>query len=239
MQRLLINSRIIHNVPLHLPEDIRHYLLNVIKIQNNEFIIVFNQQYGEWKAKINRNVYNDIVVVPYELLNRNIIKPLNLVLAFCLVKNSHNKFIIEKATELNVSEIQPLVSHRSIVRSLNLRKMYKISTEATEQCGRIHEPLIHNPMSIESLIYNNQNNTIFICNTQLKGSSIYDINFSIIKDKKIVIIIGPEGGYSNNEIEIIKLSKQVFNISLGDTILRSETAVIVALSSFQFILRKC
>jgi len=135
------------------------------------------------------------------------------------------EWVVEKATELGVSKIVPVVSDRSEKKGFNLERARKIAVEASEQCGRGDVPLIDNSQKIIDISLNDQEKFIVFDSSGVPfDSSLLSTNYRLLS-----ILVGPEGGWSDKEIERFKEAKmEIFN--LGKLTLRAETAAVVALT---------
>ncbi len=160
--------------------------------------------------------------------------PKELWLAFSPIKSNYFNFMIQKATELGVTKFIPIIFERSIVRKINKERLNKIIIEATEQSNRISLPELENIFTLKNFLKNFENkiNLVFTdLNSQQKN-----ISFDSVNKNPICIIVGPEGDFSESErLEILKF-KDIRSLKLNDNILRSETAVISALSVINFII---
>ena len=150
----------------------------------------------------------------------------DLWLAFSPIKSNYQNFMIQKATELGVTKFLPIIFDRTIVRSINVDRLKKIVIEASEQSNRINIPSIEQTQNLESFLNSNLVNLIF---TDLNSTN-KKIDKSKLTSKPTCIIVGPEGDFSELEREKILTFKGVQTIKINENILRSETAVISAIS---------
>ena len=201
-----------------------HYLNKVMRIKENEFFSLFNNK-GEWEAKI--------LKISKGLVEFEIIKQIrqkenmkDLWLAFSPIKSNYQNFMIQKATELGVTKFLPIIFERTIVRSINIKRLKKIVIEASEQSNRINIPLIEQSQNLESFLNSNFVDLIF---TDLNSTN-KKIDKSKLTNKPTCIIVGPEGDFSELEREKILTFTGVQAVKINDNILRSETAVISAIS---------
>ena len=159
----------------------------------------------------------------------------DIFLIFSLVKKNKMDFIIQKATELGVRKIFPILTERSSIRDINPSRMVAIAKEASEQSNRISIPEISNLMTIQELLEQwDKKRSILYADEILKINK----NLTILNRKNFVkssLLVGPEGGFSQEENDMLKTYKYVFPISFGETILRSDTAAIVGLSYLNII----
>jgi len=201
-----------------------HYLNKVMRLKENDFFSLFNNK-GEWEAKILKISKGSI---EFEILNqlRKKENVRDLWLAFSPIKSNYQNFMIQKATELGVTKFLPIIFERTIARSINVERLKKIAIEASEQSNRINIPLIEQTQNLESFLNSNLVDLIF---TDLNSTN-KKIDKSKLTSKPTCIIIGPEGDFSESEREKILTFKGVQALKINENILRSETAVISAIS---------
>lgn len=151
-------------------------------------------------------------------------KKLRIYLALSILKGEHTDIVVEKATELGVSGIILVQSDRVIKKGVNLERLQKIAIEASEQCGRIDVPEISTSDDLESVLDSGDFDKKVILD--MEGEKLQNIS-----GKKILLFIGPEGGWSDDEKNMFK-NKDVMVASIGENVLRAETAAIVGVASF-------
>jgi len=229
--RLYHPENIIENSTSLLSKEHTHYIVNVMRLKRGSKINFFNKE-GEWFSEI---VFLDRDRVEIKFLNKikESFPASNIELAICLVKKNPMETILQKATELGVSRIIPIISERTEVKDLNFERANKITIEATEQSNQLNPPQINQMINLKDFI-----------NSISKETKLFfaDINSKYIpslKDmegiKNISILIGPEGDFSPSERELILKKTNVIPFSLSKNILRSDTAVISAISLVNFI----
>ena len=195
-----------------------------MRIKESEVFSLFNSN-GEWEAKI-LNISKSLVEfnITKQLRQKEYTK--ELWLAFSPIKSNYFNFMIQKATELGVTKFLPIIFDRTIVRKINKERLKKVIIEATEQSNRIQVPNLENPQSLSNFLDDNKIDLIF---TDL-NTNTNKLDLNKFTNKPICIIIGPEGDFSVSEREEILSYKGVQAIKINENILRSETAVISALS---------
>ena len=151
-------------------------------------------------------------------------------LAFSPIKSNYFNFMIQKATELGVTKFLPIISERTIVRKINNERLNKIIIESCEQSNRINVPSIEKSQSLEKFLSDNLDINLIFGDLNTKNKKIKFYN-----SKPNCLLIGPEGDYSSNEVKKILNYKGSQSIKLSDNILRSETAVISALSVINYL----
>ncbi len=226
--RLFYPEKLEENKELKITDEDFHYLANVMRCEIGSQINLFNESDGEYECKItDKNKKN----LELKVLNRKEHKEIKnfFDLAFCPPKSHKLDTLIQKCTELGVNSFIPIISDHTVNRKINIDRLTKIAKEAIEQSNQIRIPEIQEPISFSDFLETSSDNQIFFA----------DINTSNkIKDLKIEkkinskILIGPEGDFSVKEIKQIKSKKNFISFSLGEKILRSETAAIAALTLF-------
>ena len=213
-----------------LDKDQSHYLIKVMRVKENEVFSLFNKE-GEWEAKILGISKNTVEFKIIKKLRQKEITR-ELWLAFSPIKSNYQNFMLQKATELGVTKFLPIIFDRTVVRKINKDRIEKIVIEASEQSNRINVPTIEESQDLNGFLKKNSMNLIF---TDL-NSNIKKIDKSKFTDKPVCIIIGPEGDFSETEREKILSFKGVQSIKINENILRSETAVISAISIVNYVI---
>ena len=228
--RLFFPNNILENTTSLLSKEHTHYIVNVMRLKRGSKINFFNKE-GEWLSEI---VFLERDRVEVKFLNKlkNSSTVSNIELAICLVKKTPMEIILQKATELGVSKITPIISERTEVKELNLERANKITIEATEQSNQLKPPIINKVTKLKDFISNNKDIKIFFANVNSK----YRLKSADIeKRQSISILIGPEGDFSPQELELILATSNLTSFTLSKNILRTDTAVISAISLVNFI----
>ena len=228
--RLFFSNILSANLTDKLNKSQSHYLTKVMRIKENEVFSLFNKE-GEWEAKI-LGISKSIVEfkTTKQLRQKENIK--ELWLAFSPIKSNYQNFMIQKATELGVTKFLPIIFDRTVVRKINKERLEKIVIEASEQSNRINVPSIESFQNLESFLKKNTMDLIF---TDLNTDNI-KVDKSKLTDKPVCIIIGPEGDFSESERDKILSFKGVQSVKINENILRSETAVISAISIVNYVI---
>ena len=229
--RLFHPENITENTTGLLSKEHTHYVVNVMRLKRGSNINFFNKD-GEWLSEI---VFLDRDRVEVKFLNK-LKEPTinsNIELAICLVKKSPMDTILQKATELGVSKIIPIVSERTEVKELNFERANRIVVEATEQSNQLIPPQISEITKLKDFL------------KDLSGSSkllFADVNSkdklkaeALKEAKTLSVLIGPEGDFSPSERELILSNSNAVPFTISRNILRSDTAVISAISLVNFI----
>ncbi len=229
--RLYYPSSILENTTRLLSKEHTHYVVNVMRLKRGSNLNFFNQA-GEWKSEI---IFLDKDRVEVKFLKKikdsdNLSK---IELAICLVKKNPMETILQKATELGVCKIIPLISERTEIKELNQVRAKKIVIEATEQSNQLVPPEITEVKKLKDFIktFDTNSKLLFADVNSKENLKIEDFRNS----KSICILVGPEGDFSPEERKYIVGNTAVKPFTLSKNILRSDTAVISAISLVNFI----
>ena len=228
--RLFFSAALSTDMTDKLDKSQSHYLSKVMRIKENEVFSLFNSN-GEWEAKILK-ISKSIVEFKITKQLRQKENTKELWLAFSPIKSNYQNFMIQKATELGVTKFLPVIFDRTVVRKINKERLEKIIVEASEQSNRINVPIIEDVQVLNNFLKTNSINLIF---TDLNSNN-NKIDKSKLTDKPTCIIVGPEGDFSEAEREEILTFKGAQPIKINENILRSETAVISAISIINYVI---
>ena len=226
--RLYFSKSLSNNLTGTLDKSQSHYVNKVMRVKENEVFSLFNSS-GEWEAKI-LNISKGVVEFNVTKQLRQKENPKELWLAFSPIKSNYFNFMIQKATELGVTKFIPIIFDRTIVRKINKERLEKVIIEASEQSNRINVPDIEDPKSLDDFLNNNKVDLIF---TDLNSENT-KVDLKKVTDKPTCVIIGPEGDFSEEERAKILKFNGVQPLKINENILRSETAVISAISIIKY-----
>lgn len=217
MTRLYLPIELSINSILILNAQQQHYLAKVLRFKNGDTFTAFNSTYGEWQVSYNKHGCVCLAQT------KTAFQSAPLGLAFAPIKHDALSFLIEKATELGVTYLQPIITDHTNSKRINLERIEKQVIEAAQQCERLDIPVIHPIISLQKFITNLPK----VINWYTALERLENIEQSKII-KPCGFIVGPEGGWSATEKEL--LLQKTTPISLGNNILRAETAAIASLS---------
>ena len=226
--RLFFKESLSLNLISKLDKSQSHYISKVMRIKENEIFSLFNSS-GEWEAKI-LNITKSIVEFKITNQIRQKENQKELWLAFSPIKSNYFNFMIQKATELGITKFVPIIFERTVVRKLNKERLEKVIIEATEQSNRINIPTLEDATNLEDFLKSSEMNLIF---TDLNSDN-KKVDLEKLTNKPVCIVVGPEGDFSENERGKILSFKDVQAIKINENILRSETAVISAISIINY-----
>ena len=229
--RLYYPNSISKNTTSLLSKEHTHYVANVMRLKRGSNINFFNQE-GEWASEV---VFLEKDRVEVKFLNKikEPLKSSSIELAICLIKKNPMDIILQKATELGVSKITPIISERTEIKELNHDRAKKIVIEATEQSNQFIPPEISKTIKLKDFLNQiNGSNKLFFADInnkdRLKKEDIKDDNLK-------TLLVGPEGDFTPNERKMILQNKNTISFSLSNNILRTETATISALSLINYL----
>jgi 16S rRNA (uracil1498-N3)-methyltransferase len=200
--------------------------LRVLRLKIGDCVILFDGSGFDYKYMLSDINKKKAELKLLEKNQNSILPSFNLTLCPSLIKKDKLEWVIEKCTELGVGKFEPVISSRSEKKALSLTRLENIAKEAAEQSGRAVVPIIARPISLKEKLNDGQSEFIMF---DPSGTEDISVVKSIIKDKPIEVFIGPEGGWTQEEIELFK-NKRARIISLGHMTLRAETAAIVGIA---------
>jgi len=231
MIRLYIESTLKENQEVFLSEGQSHYIQKVMRLKADDTILLFNGVHGEWKAKISA-ISKKKTILSLLAQTRLQTKEGDLWLLFSPLKSKRQEFLEEKATELGASCLWPIHCQRTSISKVNLEKMRAHSIEASEQCGRLTIPEIK-PLISLSVLLNTwpQDRLLLFGDETLSSPSLGTLDLNL--QKPYAFLVGPEGGFTSQELSLLKAHPQAQGVTLNPHILRAETAAIVGISYLQ------
>ena len=231
--RLFLKGKISVGLNITLSGDQAKYLFKVMRLNVGQDISIFDGDTGEYLAKIveKHSRFGKIQVVKQL---KSVIIPPDLWLFFAPIKKARTEFIVEKATELGVRKIIPIVTARTVLSGFRISRLQMIMIEALEQCGGTYLPNLSDPVKLGNVLgsWPAERRLIF-CDETLSQAERPDASLTFDRKQPAGILIGPEGGFSPSESYDIKQIKNVTSMSLGPRILRADTAVVSAISIWQ------
>ena len=235
MQRYFIKNENFKDNLIKISEKDFHHIKNVMRFKIEDEIIVVDYNKHVYLTKIKSFNKNDCFVEIVKELDA-VDHRYNLTIAQALIKRDNFELVLQKVTELGVSEIMPLNTKRSIIKindfSKKKQRYETIVKEASEQSERITLPTITNQINIMDIDYSLYDLVLVAYARNELENNISKYLKDITKETKVIVLIGPEGGFSKDELKYLE-SKAIF-VSLGNTILRSETAAIYIASIYRY-----
>jgi 16S rRNA (uracil1498-N3)-methyltransferase len=201
-----------------------NYLGNVMRLGVGAELLVFDGRSGEWLARIS-DAAKKSMTLSVECRTREPESVPDVWLGFAPVKRTQTDWLVEKATELGVARLIPVMTQRTVAERVKLERLEAIAIEAAEQCGRTVVPEIAEPVTLKQLL-NASARTLYFAD-EGGGEPVA----AAVKPGPALILTGPEGGFTDEERALIRAAENAVPISLGPRILRAETAALAALAA--------
>lgn len=225
--RLFVESPLADSIELSVSGPQAHYLISVMRMKIGSPIKLFDSISGEWLAEVAIIGKRDLILrVTGQLRAREAVPDIWLLAA--PIKKARIDLVAEKACELGVARYQPVITRRTVIERLNMDRLRSHMVEAAEQCGRTILPDMAEPIKLAALLRAWPTERILYFADESGGEPF--ANAAAARQGPAAILIGPEGGFDDEERTAIRAHPQSVPISLGPRILRAETAAIAALS---------
>lgn len=235
--RLYLESRLSEGSDLDLEPEQSHYLGNVLRMTEGASLQVFNAQCGEYRATLSTLKKNKASIVIEQQIAEYTPPPLSIHLVLGISRGDRMDYAIQKSVELGVSRITPMYSEFGEVRfkqadrlQRKLQHWRRIAISAAEQCGRLDVPTISEPKEFNNCIDNDLGQLMIIFEPS-GNESLKDLTI----ESNVTVLVGPEGGFSSIELDLVRKSANCHLVKLGPRVLRTETAPVAALSVMQFV----
>lgn len=233
--RLFVQDPLAEDAIVGLPADQSHYLKHVMRRKQGELIALFNGRDGEWAAQIDGLGKGWASLAIQEQLHQQTVEP-DIWLCFAPIKRTRIDFLVEKATELGVSRLQPVTTQYTNSTRINLHRMTARCIEAAEQCERLSVPAVHEAVTLKQLLDSWPTDRLLLfCDEREGVKGLVDVAAQH-RDAAVAFLIGPEGGFSNDERTMLLNHPNAHSITLGPRILRAETAAFAALGAWQALI---
>jgi len=236
LNRLFVETDLADGQSVKMDKPQTNYLLNVMRKKEGDQLVLFNGRDGAFLAQIS-DAYRKGATI--ELVERIAEQTLasDLWYIFAPLKSARLDYMVQKATEMGVGHIQPVITqHTQLMGSLKIDKMRANAIEAAEQCEILSVPTVYDDLSLVKLIenwVNTQGSRKLIFADEAAPASGAAQSLMSIKDQPVALLIGPEGGFSTDERELLLSQEFCVPISLGPRILRADTAAVAALAIIQ------
>lgn len=229
LPRLFVRQPIAAGMRVELDGGQANYLGNVLRLGPGAELLIFDGFSGEWLARIAEAGKRRMALL-VERLTREVESIPDLWLAFAPVKRAQTDWLVEKATELGIARLLPVLTQRTIAQRVRLERLQSIAIEASEQCGRTRVPEILEPTPLRRFIGElDPDRHVYFADEE--GGEPAAGTFA---EGPAVILIGPEGGFTEEERAFVRGSG-ASAISLGPRILRAETAALAAVSAYMAV----
>jgi 16S rRNA (uracil1498-N3)-methyltransferase len=230
LPRLFVRAQLGEGARVELDGGQANYLGNVMRLGEGGELLVFDGCSGEWLARI-AEAGRKRMTLTVERRTREPEKIPDVWLAFAPVKRAQTDWLVEKATELGAARLIPVMTRRTVAERVKLERLETIAIEAAEQCGRTRLPEIGEPLALKKFLEERETGRALYFADE--GGGEHPV--SAFKPGAATILVGPEGGFSDEERAAIRAAPNAVPISLGPRILRAETAALAALAAYMAV----
>ena len=227
LPRLFVEATLSDGAAVTLDGPQANYLGNVLRLGVGGQVLLFDGTSGEWIATVAQMTRKSMQLT-VERRTKAVEAVPDLWLAFAPVKRTQLDWLIEKATELGVARLMPVVTRRTVVERIKGERLRSIAVEAAEQCGRTMLPVIDELVALERLLKDRDSGRMLYFADETGGEPMV----TAFESGPGLILTGPEGGFAPEERELIRAAVGVKPISLGPRILRAETAALAAVAGW-------
>jgi len=230
--RLFVNGPFVQGQPLALSAGQSHYLAHVMRCREGDGVAVFNGRDGEWEARITEVGKKTVTLLPARVLAAQKASP-DIWLAFVPIRNK-TELVVEKAVELGVGRLLPVMTRHAVARSVNMEKLRAHAVEAAEQCGRHDVPEITGCVPLPDLLASwPGERTLLYADESGEGEDMKTLLPQLPGHHAYGLLVGPEGGFAGDERRQLCALPFVRPFCLGPRILRADTAAVAALACVQ------
>jgi 16S rRNA (uracil1498-N3)-methyltransferase len=234
--RLWVDSPLAADARVELNPADSHYVSNVMRLRAGDALALFNGRDGEWLGKISSAGKRAVSLTLGEQLRVQRPEP-DLWLAFAPVKRARIDFIAQKATELGVSRLLPVMTQYTNVTRVNTQRLQANAKEAAEQCERLVIPEVSETQTLAEMIAGwPAGRRLMFCDETLAGGPALEVLQQAAEegsDAPWAVLTGPEGGFSAQEHELLRAQDYTLAVTLGPRLLRADTAALAALTLWQ------
>jgi 16S rRNA (uracil1498-N3)-methyltransferase len=230
LPRLFVRQPLGEGAALELDAGQANYLGNVLRMAVSAELLVFDGSSGEWLARI-ADAGKKRMTLAVQHRTRKAETVPDVWLAFAPVKRNQTDWLVEKATELGVARLIPVMTQRTVAERVKLERLESIAIEAAEQCGRTRLPEIAEPVALARFLVGRESGRTLYFADEAGGEPAA----RAFTEGPALILTGPEGGFTDEERAAVRAAPNSIAISLGPRILRAETAALAALATYMAV----
>jgi 16S rRNA (uracil1498-N3)-methyltransferase len=228
--RLYVDAPLAAGAKVTLEASQVNYLRNVLRRKAGEAVLVFNGRYGEWRGTLAEAGKRNVLLVIEKLIRAQTAAP-DLHYLFAPLKHARLDYMVQKAVELGVSRLQPVLTRHAQVARVNLDRMRANAVEAAEQCGILTLPEVAEPVTLDRMIAERDPARMLVfCDEDAEVKDPIAALSAVRPSEALAVLIGPEGGFAEDERAALVALPNVLRLALGPRILRADTAAVAALA---------
>jgi 16S rRNA (uracil1498-N3)-methyltransferase len=235
MPRLFVDAPLATNAEVKLDRNQANYIFNVLRLGRGDGVLLFNGRDGEWRGSV-ADAGKRTAAITIEKCSRPQPHAGDLHLLFAPLKHARLDYLVQKAVEMGVSRLQPVMTKHVQVARVNLDRMRANAVEAAEQCGILHVPTVAAVLGLDAAVSDEGRLLIFCDENAEVADPIEALTVARLQQKPLSILIGPEGGFADEERSLVLRRPHVVRVALGPRILRADTATVAALALVQAVL---
>jgi 16S rRNA (uracil1498-N3)-methyltransferase len=236
--RLFVDAELCADAEVRLADESVHYLRHVLRLESGAAVSLFNGRDGEWRASLVAIAKAHASVAVEQQIRPQASGP-DLWLVFAPIKRARIDSVVEKATELGVAALLPVVTQHTAVERVKIERLQAVAIEASEQSERLSVPEVRVPVTLGKLLAEwPVERRLLLCAEAGEARPIAEALQSHVNDSMVpwAVMIGPEGGFARSELDALVKLPFVMPVGLGPRILRADTAALAALACWQAIL---
>jgi 16S rRNA (uracil1498-N3)-methyltransferase len=234
--RLYVDAPLAKGREVALDRDQANYLLNVLRLKRGDAVLLFNGRDGEWQARL-AGAGKRALTAELGARTREQPHPGDLHFLFAPLKHTRLDYLVQKAVEMGASRLQPVITRHTQVARVNLERMRANVIEAAQQCGILTLPEVAEPVAFDAVLENTDAGRLLVfCDERAEVQDPVAALAAVRGGLPLAVLIGPEGGFAEEERTALLKRPHVVRIALGPRILRADTAAVAALTLVQAVL---
>jgi 16S rRNA (uracil1498-N3)-methyltransferase len=229
-ERLFVDAPLAAGVAIPATDEQANYLRNVLRLGPGAQLLIFNGRDGEWQARVDLPTRKSVVLHVLNQAREQAGGP-DIDYLFAPLKRARLDYVVQKAVEMGVARIRPVVTHRTIAERVNLDRLRANVIEAAEQCGVLRIPDVAEPAKLEKALAEVEAGRILVvCDEDAEVADPIAALANVPHGSPLALLIGPEGGFSPDERAMLLRRRGTVRLSLGPRIMRADTAAVAALA---------
>jgi 16S rRNA (uracil1498-N3)-methyltransferase len=231
--RLFVDAALNAGARIELERNQSNYLGNVLRLSAGESILVFNGRDGEWQARIDGRKRPDALTIVARTRPQDRLPDIAYV--FAPLKHARLDYMVQKAVEMGASKLQPVLTRHTQVSRVNVERMRANAIEAAEQCGILTLAEVAEPVALDRFLDRRETSRLLVFCDEAANieNPIEALQQGLSAAEGIDVVIGPEGGFAEEERALLLRQPRTLRLSLGPRILRADTAGVAALALVQ------